>query len=172
MTSSTPGADATPAARAARVRRANPSDASTLFGMITELADHQGQSGAVSVTIEGLHVLLHRDDVIVLLAERDHRALGYVSAVWQLNVWAGREILALDDLYVREAVRDGGIGRALMLELAIIANRTNATVRWEAETDNSPALRFYERLGARLQTKVIAAWLPEGYRKCLAQRSP
>jgi ribosomal protein S18 acetylase RimI-like enzyme len=71
-------------------------------------------------------------------------------------VRAGHDILALGDLYVREAVRDGGIGSALMLEVAAIANRSNATVRWEAETDNSPALRFYERLGARLRTKVIA----------------
>jgi ribosomal protein S18 acetylase RimI-like enzyme len=140
--------------------------------MMTELADHQGQGGALTVTVEGLHVLLHRDDVIVLLAERDHRALGYVSAVWQVNVWAGRDILALDDLYVREAVRDGGIGRALMLELATIANRSNATVRWEAETDNSPALRFYERLGARLRTKVIATWLPDGYARPLLPTAP
>jgi ribosomal protein S18 acetylase RimI-like enzyme len=129
--------------------------------MITELADQQGQSGAVTVTVEGLHVLLHRADVIVLLAERDHRALGYVSAVGQLNVWAGRDILALDDLYVREAVRGGGIGRALMLELATIADRSNATVRWEAETDNSPALRFFESLAPGSEQRSS----PRGNRK-------
>jgi hypothetical protein len=42
---------------------------------------------------------------------------------------------------------------------------------WEAETDNSPGLRFYERLGARLRTKVTAAWLPDGYGECLAVTS-
>jgi hypothetical protein len=36
-------------------------------------------------------------------------------------------------------------------------------VRWEAEVENEPAHRFYSRLGARLRTKVIAAWTPDGY---------
>jgi len=155
------------AARAARIRRATPADATVLSEMLGELADDQGQRDSVAVTPERLHELLHRDDVIVLIAERDYRPLGYVSAVRQLNIWAGAELVALDDLYVREEARNAGVGRELMLGLAAHADRTGAIVRWEAETGNAAAHRFYERLGAALRTKVIAAWRPVDYRAAL-----
>jgi hypothetical protein len=46
--------------------------------------------------------------VIVLLAERGGQAVGYVSALRQLHLWTGGDVLNLDDLYVRPGQRDGG----------------------------------------------------------------
>jgi hypothetical protein len=41
-----------------------------------------------------------RPDVVVLIAERHGRPVGYVSAVRRLHLRFGAEILALDDLFV------------------------------------------------------------------------
>lgn len=82
----------------------------------------------------------------------------------QLSLWAGGPILALDDLYVRAEARNRAVGRRLMQHLAGIVDGDDLLIRWEMESDNRAAQRFYLRLGARLRTKVIAVWTPEGYR--------
>jgi GNAT superfamily N-acetyltransferase len=112
--------------------------------------------------------LLGGDDVIVLIAERDGQAAGYVSALRRPHLWSGEDILALDDLYVREQHRDGGVGRALMLELARVALPQGLTIAWGVQPDNHDAQRFYRRLGATLRQKVTASWSATAYSARLA----
>lgn len=144
------------------IRRASPADSDTVLAMMREIAGAEAV-GTVDVSADRWRDLLHRDDVIVFLAERDGAAIGYVSAVRQLNLWAGRDIIALDDLYVRPTHRDGGVGRLLMTAIAGVAEPERRTVRWEVESGNTAAQRFYNRLGAQLRTKTIAAWRPDAY---------
>jgi ribosomal protein S18 acetylase RimI-like enzyme len=131
--------------------------------MVEEIAAEEGHSAAVHVTADHWRRMLALPEVTVLFAVDDDRPLGYLSAVRQLNLWAG-PILALDDLYVRAEARNRAVGRRLMQHLAGIADADDLLIRWEMESDNRAAQRFYLRLGARLRTKVIAAWTPEGYR--------
>ena len=139
------------------VRRAGPDDAATVLAMVREIAASQGEE--VPGTPETWAGMLARPDVIVLVAERDGVPAGYVSAVQRLHLWLGTDILALDDLFVREGYRDAGVGRLLMLELATLAD--GMLIRWEVQEDNVAAQRFYRRLGASLRTKVIAFWRPD-----------
>jgi ribosomal protein S18 acetylase RimI-like enzyme len=86
-----------------------------------------------------------------------------VSAVRQLHLWTGGDVLALDDLYVRPGCRDAGVGRRLMGALAALAAPEQLLIRWGMEADNVGAQRFYRRLGATLRPKVLAAWTPAAY---------
>ena len=131
--------------------------------MVREIAEHEEALHAVHVTEDGWRDLLVRPAVVVLVAEVDGRAAGYVSAIRQLNLWLGRDILALDDLYVREEHRNHGVGAELMTALARIAGEDRLLIRWEMLEDNHAAQRFYARLGATLRTKVIATWGPDAY---------
>ena len=148
------------------VRRAGPGDAAVVRTMVSELAADDGAVEEV-VSTDGWAQMLGRDDVVVLVADRDGQPVGYVSAVRKLHLWTGRDILALDDLYVRPASRDAGVGRLLMTELARWAEPQDLLIRWEMREDNDAAQRFYRRLGATLRTKVIAAWTPEAQRAAL-----
>jgi len=131
--------------------------------MVREIAAHEDQTGHVHVTDEQWQQLLRRPDVLVLLAERDGAAVGYVSAVRRLHLWTGGDVLDLDDLYVRPGSRDAGVGRRLMAALATLAAPERLLVRWGVEADNTDAQRFYRRLGATLRPKVTAAWTPTAY---------
>ena len=142
------------------VRRAGPADAGVVFAMVREIAAHQDQNEHVAGSEEQWAGLLARPDVVVLIAERDGVPAGYVSAVRGLHLWEARDILRLDDLFVRDGYRDAGVGRLLMVELARLARPEGLIVRWEMQEDNVSAQRFYRRLGASLRTKVIAAWTP------------
>jgi GNAT superfamily N-acetyltransferase len=148
---------------AGTVRRATPIDAPHVAAMVREIAAHEDQTEHVHVPDQHWRQLLDRPDVIVLLAERDGDAIGYVSAVRQLHLWTGGDVLNLDDLYVRPGHRDGGVGRQLMAALAALAAPEQLLIRWGMEVDNVDAQRFYRRLGATLRPKVLAAWRPDEY---------
>lgn len=131
--------------------------------MVAEIAAHEGQSAHVHVDEAQWRGLLARPEVTVLLASRQGSAVGYVSAVRQLHLWSGGDVLALDDLYVRPDHRDAGVGRLLMAGLAETALPDRLVVRWGVEPENEAAQRFYRRLGARLRSKVVAMWEPTAY---------
>ncbi len=142
------------------VRRAGPDDAATVLTMVREIAAHEGDASAASGTPESWAAMLARPEVVVLIAERDGVPVGYVSAVRRLHLWLGRDILGLDDLFVRDGYRDAGVGRLLMTELAALAAPEQLAIRWEVGEDNVAAQRFYRRLGATLRRKVVAFWQP------------
>ena len=149
------------------VRRAGPQDADLIGVMVRELAAYQDESEHVRITPDRWRELLDGDDVIVLIAESAGQAAGYVSALRRPHLWSGDDILALDDLYVREQHRDGGVGRSLMLELARLALPQRLTIAWGVQPGNDDAQRFYRRLGANLRQKVTASWSPTAYAELL-----
>lgn len=140
----------------ATVRAATPDDAQDVSTLVLEMAAHQDQAEAVAVDAARWRELLARPDVTVLLAEVDHRPVGYVSAARRLHLWSGRDVLALDDLYVRPGHRDRGCGLLLMHELSRCAG--GLTITWGVQPDNHAAIRFYRRLGATTYDKVLCAW--------------
>jgi ribosomal protein S18 acetylase RimI-like enzyme len=140
------------------IRRATPSDAPAVHGLVLELARHQDQEADVGVTVAGLQRLLARPDVTYLVAERDGRLIGYASWLERVSFWSGEDYLALDDVYVRAADRGRGVGERLMRAVADAA--AGRLVRWEVAGTNTAAQRFYARLGAEVVTKRICRWRP------------
>ncbi|KAE8765818.1 GNAT family N-acetyltransferase [Georgenia thermotolerans] len=164
----TPSRAPEPPADPVVVRRATPADAATVHTLVREIAAHEDSLDHVRVTAARWTELLERDDVVVLLAERAGRALGYTSAVRRLHLWTGGDVLAVDDVYVRPGERDAGLGRRLLTAMAGLADPDGLTLTWGVEPDNAAAQRFYARLGATLRAKVLAGWTPAAYRRCLA----
>jgi ribosomal protein S18 acetylase RimI-like enzyme len=133
--------------------------------MVREIAAHQNQAEAVTTDAGRWADILGRADVIVLIAYLDGAPVGYVSAIRRIHFWTGTDILALDDLYVRENARDRGVGRILMNELAdSFAVPERLTITWGVQPGNTAAIRFYERLGATMRPKVVAGWSPASSR--------
>ncbi len=146
-----------------RTRLADPSDAEILHTLVLELAAHEGSRGDVRVTLAGWKKLLSRDEVRVVIASDVSGAVGYASTVRRLSLWLGGDVLAMDDLYVRETARNHGVGQALMAAVAGLAAPERLRVVWGASLTNVDGHRFYRRLGAVLETKVAASWSPDVY---------
>ncbi len=153
----------TKAPSAVTVRRATSRDARALHVLLLELADHEGDGHQVHVDVDRWAEMLSEPRVVVLVAEVAGAPVGYVSAVHQLNLWLGRDILTLDDLYVRTIARRQGVGELLMANLARYAAVEQMLVRWEMRADNEIAQRFCRRLGVTVKAKAIATWLPHDY---------
>ncbi|MGA5761270.1 GNAT family N-acetyltransferase [Nonomuraea bangladeshensis] len=140
------------------IRRATPDDAPTVYDLIHGLAEHQDQSWGVTVSVDDLKRMLARPEITYLIAERDGRAVGYVSWLERVSFWSGQDYLHLDDLYVTAAERGHGVGEQLMQAAAEAAG--GKVIRWEVAEANTAAHRFYQRIGATLTSKKIARWQP------------
>ena len=151
------------------IRRATPEDADVLDAMVRELAGHEGSLAHVHADAAEWRAMLTRPDVRVLIAEADGEAIGFASTMRRLHMWSAKDILALDDLYVRSGHRDRGVGGRLMSAVARLAAQDDLLVVWGVRLDNHAAQRFYGRLGATLSTSMSARWTPESYRRHLVK---
>jgi GNAT superfamily N-acetyltransferase len=152
------------------IRQASPADAVIVDEMVRELAAHEDSIEHVLAGPEEWRALLARPEVIVLIAEEDGEPVGFTSTVRRLHLWSGRDLVALDDLYVRPGHRSNGVGADLMNTVAGLASEDDLLVLWGVRLDNHAGQRFYARLGASLATKMTASWTPAQYRRHLAVR--
>ncbi len=76
----------------------------------------------------------------------------------QFGTFSGRYNLFVEDIYVVDAHRGSGIGYALFRHMARIAvQRDCIGMEWNVLDWNTPAIEFYQRLGA----KPIRGWIPQ-----------
>jgi GNAT superfamily N-acetyltransferase len=145
------------------IRAATRADAPALHALLVALAEHEGQRDWLRVSLEALTRDGFGDNPRfgALMAFAGDTAVGYATYTVPYVIWLGAASLNLDDLYVIDAVRGQGVGLALMHALAAEARARGVTaLRWEVQPDNHAAIRFYQRLGARLRTKGIFTWEP------------
>jgi GNAT superfamily N-acetyltransferase len=133
------------------IRPATPDDVPTILRFIHELAEYERAPHEVVATEDDLrrHLFGERPAVFAHIAEHEGRAVGF--AVWFLNysTWTGRHGIYLEDLYVTPEARGFGYGRALLVELAGIADeRGYGRFEWSVLDWNEPAIGFYTALGA------------------------
>ena len=112
--------------------------------------------GAKKYYDEELKEILADDSRPVFVAERDGEVLGYAFCISRQSIGDNhlRDIktLYIDDLCVEEAARHRHVGRALyeyVLDYAGKQGYYNVTLNVWA--DNVDAVKFYEKLGLRIQ---------------------
>jgi len=133
------------------LRVATVSDVGLLLRFFRELAEYERNPDAVVIQQETLikDGFGPQPRFRSLIAEWDGEAIGYGLFYAFYSSWKGSRIF-LEDLFVREAFRGRGIGRALLSEVARIARQEGCHgMRWEVLGWNEPAIRFYKSLGGQ-----------------------
>ena len=86
----------------------------------------------------------------VVIGELGGAAQGFALFFHNFSTFEGKPGIYLEDLYVREAARGSGLGKALLAHLAALAvERDCARLEWSVLDWNAPAIGFYQALGAR-----------------------
>ncbi|HET9280539.1 MAG TPA: GNAT family N-acetyltransferase [Candidatus Angelobacter sp.] len=135
------------------IRKATQADASLMLDFIRRLAEYEREPDAVVATEESLirDGFGPQPKYRCLIAEWDGRPAGFALFHYNYSTWRGQPGLYLEDLFVLVEMRGKGIGKALLQNLAQIALEENCYgLRWMVLEWNTPALKFYESLGAEL----------------------
>jgi GNAT superfamily N-acetyltransferase len=143
------------------IRAARHEDVPLLFSLVVELAEYERAAERVSGSEDLLHEALFgpRPVVEAVIAEVDSHPVGFALFFTTFSTWLCRPGIWLEDLYVRPEWRRGGIGRALLVHVArVAAERDCGRMEWSALHWNTPALDFYDALGA----ERLSEW--EGFR--------
>lgn len=133
------------------IRRAVPSDATTIHGLVRALAAYEREPDAVRATPESLAEQMRSDrpPFECLLAEDGGRAVGFALYFQSYSTWRGRPGIWLEDLFVREEHRGKGAGGALLRAVARTAvERGCGRLEFSVLDWNEPAIGFYRSLGA------------------------
>ena len=131
------------------IRPATVTDAPLLLKFIRELAEYERQPNAVVIDEEALikDGFECQPKFRALIAESGGQATGYALFFGFYSSWKGPGVF-LEDLFVREAFRGRGIGRALLAEVARVARQEGSVgIRWEVLDWNESAIKFYNSLG-------------------------
>lgn len=134
------------------LRPAVAGDVGLILALIRELAEYERAPDAVVASEADLlrDGFGERPLFRVILAEHDGEPAGFAFYFFSYSTWRGRPCLYLEDLFVRPPFRRRGIGLALLRELSriAVAERCERFV-WQVLDWNTPAIDFYESLGAR-----------------------
>jgi len=134
-----------------RIRTAAPADAEAILALERELAEFERLDGPSAA--EGARLvawIFEERRFHALVAERDGEVCGVALYFFYPTSFRARPGMYLEDLVVSSSGRSTGIGRALMTELARIAQRENCVrIDWAVLDWNERALAFYRGLGAR-----------------------
>ena len=140
------------------IRSATSADVGLILEFIRGLAEYEREPQAAVATAADLL----RDGFgpepkfRVDIAEWSGEPAGFAFYFWNYSTWQGRPGLYLEDLFVRPQFRGKGIGKALLVHLARVAVKNNCgRLVWQVLDWNTPAIEFYESLGA----KTMKEWL-------------
>ena len=137
----------------ASICSATPADLPLVLALIRELAAYEKLSDQVGATEETLGATLFAPKPAaecVLAFAAGGTPAGFAVFFPTYSTFLARPGLWLEDLFVRPEHRGQGIGKALLLHVASLANaRGCGRMEWSVLDWNQPAIDFYENLGAR-----------------------
>ena len=134
------------------IRLATAQDVPVILQFIKGLAEYEKLTPEVTATEDLLRETLFgsRQVAEIIIGEYRGEPVGFALFFHNYSTFLGRPGIYLEDLFVRPAARGHGVGKALMLRVIETAKeRRCGRVEWAALKWNTPAIRFYESLGAK-----------------------
>ena len=140
------------------IRQATADDIPLIIELIGELAEYERMPDEAIATPEDLlrDGFCGQPRFYLEIAEWSGQPAGFALWFFNYSTWQGRPGLYLEDLFVRPPFRKKGIGKALLTYLAKVAvEKGCGRYQWQVLDWNTPAILFYESLGA----KAMKEWL-------------
>jgi len=135
-----------------RIQPGTEADIPLILSLIKALAEYERLSDQVVATEESLRQTLFGDrpSAEVVIAYAGQTPAAFAVYFQSYSTFLGRPGVYLEDLFVLPEWRRRGIGRALLAHVARLAvSRGSGRLEWSVLDWNTPAIRFYEAVGAR-----------------------
>lgn len=136
------------------LRPARATDVALILTFIRGLAEYEKLLPEVEATEDKLRATLFPPDgrpaAECMLAFWDDAPAGFAIFFTNYSTFLAQPGLYLEDLFVQPDFRGRGIGKALLLHLARLANQRGCgRMEWTVLDWNQPAIEFYESIGAQ-----------------------
>jgi GNAT superfamily N-acetyltransferase len=133
-------------------------DVPTILAFIRGLAKYERLAHTLTATRARLrqHGFRRSPYFQTLICRRGGKPIGFAIYFFMYSTFSARPTLYIEDLYVLPEERGKGTGKALLAELARVALRRGCgSMEWIVLDWNTPAIRFYKRIGARLHKEWV-----------------
>ena len=157
------------------IRSCRPEDAEALAELVRELAAYEKLERYAQATPDAFraHLFGPRPFAEAILAEVDSAPVGFALFFPTFSTFRGQPGLYLEDVFVRQAYRGLGIGKALLTTVARLAVvRCCGRLEWAVLDWNAPAIGFYRRLGAEPLDEWTVFRIADGALAHLADLAP
>ncbi|WP_266203459.1 GNAT family N-acetyltransferase [Pontibacter kalidii] len=145
------------------IRKGTIDDLPQVYALIKELAAYERAPDEVTNTLLEMERDGFGENAIYkfFVAETEEGVVGIALYYTAYSTWKGR-MLFLEDLVVTERLRRTGIGKRLFNAVAQEAKDTGAKrFKWQVLEWNEPAIAFYKKIGAALDSEWINCSLNE-----------
>lgn len=133
------------------IRFAREEDVPEILNLIRELAEYEQLAHCITATPEILRSSLfgNRRTAEVLLAFAAGKAVGYALFFHNFSTFLGKPGIYIEDIFVRPAFRNNGVGKAFFQKIAALAlERDCGRIEWSVLDWNRSAIDFYRSIGA------------------------
>ncbi|ERJ18811.1 diamine N-acetyltransferase protein [Salinisphaera shabanensis E1L3A] len=138
------------------IRTAERADVPLILRFVRELAIYEKALDEVVATEATVEQSLFDDGAraFAFICEDAGDPVGFAVCFYSYSTWLARNGLYLEDLYVTPEARGRGAGKALLQYLARLAvDQGCGRFEWSVLDWNTPAIDFYESVGARPQSE-------------------
>jgi ribosomal protein S18 acetylase RimI-like enzyme len=133
-----------------KIEKITPTDIPSVIELMREFAAFENLSEYCEITNERLYAALFGENHVAegLCSFDGDAAIGYALFYSNFASFRGQRGLYLEDLYIKQEYRAKGVGEAMLRRIAAIAAERGferldlMVLDW-----NTPAVRFYEKLG-------------------------
>ncbi|MFC0491576.1 GNAT family N-acetyltransferase [Listeria grayi] len=131
-------------------RYATQQDVPLIYRYILELAEYEGLADEVNTSEAVLEdSLFNIQAAKVLFPEINGKPIGFCLFFYNFSTFLGRPGLYIEDLYIEEAYRGSGYGKALLEKMRSIAEAEKlGRVEWWCLDENKASIAFYKSQGA------------------------
>ncbi|SFV29585.1 GNAT family N-acetyltransferase [Thermoflavifilum thermophilum] len=145
-----------------RIRKAVKADCPQMIALVKELAAFERAPHEVTITLEHFTESGFGANPVwwAFVAEDDSgRIVGMALYYIRFSTWKGQR-LYLEDIIVTQDMRGKGIGKQLFERCIQEAKaRGLSGMTWQVLDWNEPAIRFYEKYGARISSEWLTCQL-------------
>jgi GNAT superfamily N-acetyltransferase len=134
-----------------QIHEATRKDVPLILSFIKGLAEYERLSREVVANEKILRQTLFgkRSYAEVVIARYRGKPAGFALFFHNYSTFLSRPGIYLEDLFVWPEYRNKGIGRALLVHLAKLAQKRKCgRLEWAVLNWNEPAIKFYKKLGA------------------------
>ena len=135
------------------LRNGTDADAGLIISYLKRLAEYEKMGDVCNITPQKLIKLMNEENGLrVIIAENGGESVGMMTwYTYKIATFSGRRVFYIEDVFIEDGKRGGGIGTALFAEAKRLAEENGcARLEWKCLDWNTSAQKFYDKIGGKL----------------------